>query len=40
LLDTMRRRLKKQVVFGKLFGRVNYTGLSRKGVTYHERKDQ
>jgi hypothetical protein len=28
--------LEKQVAFGKVFNKANYTQLSKKGVTYHE----
>jgi hypothetical protein len=40
LLDTMGGGLKKQVAFGKFFGRANYTLFYPKGITYHERKNQ
>jgi len=38
LLDTMGGGLEKQVIFGKVFNKANYTQLSKKGVTYHERR--
>jgi hypothetical protein len=38
LLDTMGGGLETQVAFGKFFNKANYTQLSKKGVTYHERR--